>query len=246
MLWDRRPPPWEPGWLLLQQGEPPLSTRSRGIWQGVCLPSTFYLHPKHLLYRPSEATPWDLMDPEAAGRRIEQLLLLPGAADGFPGALSGLQVVLRWGRAPARARVYDSGDENLAMDFGRWLVERGRAQGVRPLTADERADATGYGTFFRDLGLSGPALYDAVGTHFDPCSFMRRCYPLLQAWGAGSLPTPPAAPSPADLDRMARQLRQDIQSELPAEPLPEGAFPADVAALLRTWGMWTSPPSPFP
>ena len=236
------PPPWEAGWRFLAPGlggDPPVSTRARGTWNGGHVPSLFYLHPRHLLFRPTADIPWDLMDPHEAGRQLDRLLSARGATDRYPAALDGLRVVLRWGRAPAAQRAYDPGDEAQAMDFGRWLLDQGRDCGVRPLTADERADATGHGTFLRDLGLAGDMLYDAVGMHFDPCCFQRRCYPLLRAWSEGCPPPPPPAIPPDCLERLVDDLRTTVRANLPFEDLRPAGIPPDVAAHLRAVGFWS-------
>ena len=101
MLWERRAPPWEAGWLLHPLGDPPVSTRSRGDWQGEPIPSTFYLHPRHLMCRRTHGPPhdppnvlrWDLMDLAAACRQLEVLLSAPAAAARFPLALDGLRAI---------------------------------------------------------------------------------------------------------------------------------------------------------
>ena len=171
------------------------------------------------------------MDLAAACRQLEVLLSAPAAAARFPLALDGLRAIRDdQDRDPER--------EPAAHDFARWLIECGRDHGLRPLTADERADATGHGTFFRDLGLDGLQLYDAVGSHFDPCSFQRRCFPLLRAWQDGCPPTPPDPLSPADILAEARQLRAIVHTNLPLEPLPPSVIPDDVLAHLRAAGLW--------
>ena len=241
LRWERRIPPWEPGWRFNPRGEPPLSTRARGVWNGDPIPSTFYLHPKHLLYRSSASFPWDLMSPDDACRQMERLLEDADVQRAYPHAREGLEAILQGqDRTPEM--------EPSALDFARWLIDHGRDVGARPLSADERADATGYGYFFRDQGLSGRLLYDAVGTHFDPCSFQRRCFPLLRAWHDGRLPDPPVPLHPDELVRAARGLHAIVSRNCPNEDVCDSPIPADVAANLRLAGIWLPQPprSPLP
>ena len=239
--WHRQAPNWEPGWRLNPRGEAPLSTRSRGEWNDSPLPSTFYLHPKNLLYKSSPNMPWDLMSPEDACRQMQRLVDHPSVLAHYPGAKSGLDAILR-------GRDREPEWEPDAVDFGRWLLDQGRAIGARPLTADERADATGYGLFFRDQGLTGRLLYDAVGMHFDPRSFQRRCFPLIKAWHEDRVPAPPNPLRPDALAGEARVLRETVARLCPTEEIPMSPFPEDVVANLRLAGIWPqdTPPQARP
>eukprot|EP00959_Pyramimonas_sp_CCMP1952_P100693 2106369-Pyramimonas_sp.AAC.1 len=66
-----------------------------------------------------------------------------------------------------RERASPAAEEKVRA-WGRWLVKEGRAHGLRPPAAEERARAVGLAGYYQGLGVRDRALYDAVGVHFDP------------------------------------------------------------------------------
>eukprot|EP00959_Pyramimonas_sp_CCMP1952_P337389 7065284-Pyramimonas_sp.AAC.1 len=86
--------------------------------------------------------------------------------------------------------------EEKVKAWGRWLVREGRAHGLRPPCAEERARATGLAGCCRGLGIDGRALYDAVGIHFGPRCLQRRVVSVMQAWKAGDYRAMARTPAP--------------------------------------------------
>ena len=76
-------------------------------------------------------------------------------------------------------------------------MRHGRENGVRPPTAQERANAGGMAGYYRSLELQGRELYDAVGNHFDPRCLQQRVTTLLHDW-FNSVDPPPAPRSTSE------------------------------------------------
>ena len=207
----RRPSPWDRGYALRWDGEGVVMMRSRGMGSEIRA-STYQYHPRHLLYRTDSA--WHAGDLISVHRRM--LALAP--AEVRP----GLEVI--W-RGQARR------DEASGVTAARWIEQYGEAHGFRTPRPEERARATGRGTYLVALGHSPRRLYDLVGDHFDPDALLLRVVVPMREWLAGgNLPAPAPAIAPRAALRVYAQVRRAVVAAgYPAEP---GPFPRDLRAPL--------------
>ena len=116
--------------------------------------------------------------------------------------------------------------------WGRWLMTNGRQHGLRPPTEHERVRASGLHPYLDHLGLQGRALYDAVGTHFDPRSLELRLMPLLRAWFGGGEVARPRYLDPMQILAVFDRLHAAVRRACPFAPLVRSPFRPDVTAML--------------
>ena len=229
------PIPWAAGWGFHWQGVPPTATRSREVFEGHVLSSTYQCHPGCTLIDYQHDSCWDLLTMTQIYNRVRGLLITHDAESSFPGAASGLEAVLAF-----KERI--DGNEPQARQFMRWLAVHGAPLGIRMPSALERARATGHLEHVLAHNLAPRELFDAVGCHFDPRSFHRRCRPLLRAWAHGEPLPAHRFPCPTTLIAIHADLRREVRRLHPRLVIPDGfqngPAPTQIASHLQGLGLW--------
>lgn len=115
----------------------------------------------------------------------------------------------------------------LVMD---WILQESPRLGYRVPSPDERARATGRAQYFRELGLNGVQLYNAVGNHFDPDALRATIRGPSARTTRGDPPPRHQYPTPADLSVMYQVVALEVSSSgIPVAPSP---FPPDLVRIL--------------
>ena len=194
LAYPRLPCPWEPGWTFRPDGRIPtwLPALPTGAPSDPVLPCLWQTHLRCLLYDTGSPHRWLLRPLPDAKKCAQQLLEAAEANLRFPGCVEGLGLVMQGRERESLAT------ERKVRAWATWLVQEGRAHGLRLPTSDERARAVGLGAYFASLSLGGRDLYDAIGGHQDPRNLQQRVLPGVLAWLRGEGPSgpPPSALCP--------------------------------------------------
>ena len=121
-------------------------------------------------------------------------------------------------------------------------MSQGREHGLRTPTPEERARASGLGTYLDQLGLAGRELFDAIGTHFDPRCLQQRVALLLRAWSNGLHVPRPAYPDPNALKALFDRLHAQVRAGHPWTGLAHTPFRSDVMDSLEAEGLLEAQP----
>ena len=195
-----------------------MRARERGrIWTA----PPFQYHPQYLVYQ--EGTSWHSDDLRTVARRIMALL---------PAALHPSYRLLCKGATKHHEDEMDT--------LAQWFAEKDSKLGFRIPNIYERMIATGQFDYLKSLqslgSLTGQAVYDMVGNHFDADALILRIFPLLWDWARGAaIPKPPPALPPARILCIYQEVAQRVRT-CGLEPSVLSPFPSDVLAMVGRIG----------
>ena len=161
-------------------------------------PPPFQYHPQYLLYE--EGTSWHSDDLYTVTRRI--IALLPKRL------VSAYRLLCRGVTKHHEARM----DE-----VAQWFAEVDKRFGFRIPNIYERMIATGQFEYLRALEstgtLTGQAIYDMIGNHFDADALVLRIFTLIWDWARGAtIPPPPPALPPARILCIYQEVAQQVRA----------------------------------
>jgi hypothetical protein len=188
---------------------------------------------KHLLYDLNHPNRWFLGTLEQVKARVS--VILDQCGDEWRGVQAGFALVCAGKERESQA------NEQLVSIWGRWLMTEGAAHGLRPPSGPERARAVGMHEYLEALGLHGRALYDAVGTHFDPRCLQIRVASLLTRWMRDGQASQPDYASPQDLATIFARVHAAARRNKPFAILMRSPFRTDVEAQLIHNGALAGP-----
>jgi len=164
---QRRPAPWDHGWLPRAGYVMPAMLRSRNRDGGPPRASTYQYAPRHLLYQ--RGSDYDMVPDHMWESIIKSRL---------PAHLwQGWRMIARNLVSPQCERETD--------EVATWISRHGAEHGFRAPNTRERGRAMGMMAYLEELELEERVLYDAQGNSFDPQAVMLRLQPGVLGWTRG-------------------------------------------------------------